>query len=221
MKFPNAHSGVKKIFTAEVLSMISAIALLITAVLAFAADKLISSGAAETAAEEATGIAAALVIFGIVGSILMLIAFILNLAGIVSAMKDESSFKTALIFTIAGIAAAVLSSIFSKNDVVKDFTQIIVNFAEMMVAYHVVRGIVCLAVRLRDTEMVERGSKVIVYLMLAYFVPILIHFISVLFSMKEEGIVSQVLALIAAVLSLFVYFIYLGYLGRARKMLEG
>lgn len=221
MNFPNAHNGVKKIFTAEILSLIGTIALVVAAILALTAGGMISTGAADQAVGETTGIVAGAGLFGLVGSILMIVAFILNLVGIVSAKKDEGSFSTALTFVIVGIAASILAGLFTKNAMISDLTQIITDFAEMMVAYYVVQGIANLAVRLNDSAMAERGNKVRTYLMIAYCLPILVNFISMLFSMKEKNIVAEVLGLAALILSLVVYFIYLGYLSKAKRMLEG
>ena len=220
MRFPNAHNGVKKIFTAEILSLIGTIALIIAAILALAAGTMISNGTADAEVNATVGMAAGLALFGIAGSILMLVAFIMNLVGIISAKKDEESFNTALIFVIVGIAASLFSGIFSKNALVGDFTRIITNFAEMLVAYYVVQGIMNLAVRLQDTEMFERGNQVRMYLMIAYCVPILMHFISTILSMNTDSVLSEGLDRFASVGSLVVYVIYLGYLNKAKKMLE-
>ena len=220
MKFPNAHNGVKKIFTAEILSLIGTVALIIAAILALIAGAMVESGAADSAVDETVGMVAGLAVVGLAGTILILVAFILNLVGIISAKKDEESFNTALIFVIVGIAASLFSGIFSKNALLVDFTRIISNFAEMLVAYYVVQGIMNLAVRLHDTEMVERGNQVRMYLMIAYCIPILMHFISTILSMNTDSVLSEGLDLLASVVSLVVYVIYLGYLNKAKKMLE-
>lgn len=221
MKFPNAHNGVKKIFTAEILSLIGTVVLVVAAILALAAGGMISTGAADQAVEQTTGIVAGAGLFGLVGGILMIVAFILNLVGIISAKKDEGSFSTALTFTIVGIAASLLAGLFANNAMMSDLAQIITNFAQMMVAYYVVQGIANLAVRLHNPAMVERGNQVRMYLMIAYCIPIVVNFLSMIFSMREKSFVAEALGLTALILSLVVYFIYLGYLSKAKKMLEG
>ena len=220
MRFPNAHNGVKKIFTAEILSLIGTVTLIIAAILALATGAMVETGTADAAVNATMGMAAGFAIFGLVGSILILVAFIMNLVGILSARKDEGLFSTALAFTIIGIAVSVLAGIFSKNELFGDFAQIITTFAEMMVAYYVVQGIMNLAVRLQNTEMYERGNQVRKYLMIAYCVPIIIHFISTILSMNTDSVLAEGLALFASVVTLVVYVIYLGYLSKAKKMLE-
>ena len=131
MKFPNAYNGVKKIFTAEILSLIGTISLIIAAILVLATGAMVETGAADAAVNETMGMAAGFAIFGLVGSILMLVAFIMNLVGILSARKDEGLFNTALAFTIIGIVAAVLTSLFSKNELFSDFAQIKIGRAHV------------------------------------------------------------------------------------------
>ncbi len=202
------------------MSLIGTIALIIAAILALTAGAMVESGAADSAVDETVGMVAGLAVVGLAGTILILVAFILNLVGIISAKKDEESFNTALIFVIVGIAASLFSGIFSKNALLVDFTRIISNFAEMLVAYYVVQGIMNLAGRLQDTEMFERGNQVRMYLMIAYCIPILMHFISTILSMNTDSVLSEGLDLLASVVSLVVYVIYLGYLNKAKKMLE-
>lgn len=215
MLFPNAHNGVKKIYTAEILSLIVAILLAAAAIAGLFAASLAESGKAE--AEVAT--AGGFLLLVLAGGILALIAFILNLVGIISAMKDEPTFKNALIFTIIGIAASVLSSSFSKNETVSSFIQILVNFSELFVSLFVVQGIMALAARMNNNDMVERGNKVRWWLVITFAIPSLIKLVSAVLVLKNMETVAGVLSLIAAVLTLIAYFIYLSYLAKAKKML--
>ena len=216
--FPNAHNGVKKIYTAEILSLITAILLAAAAVVGLFAAGLAESGKTEADAATA-GAAGGFLLLFLAGGVLALIAFILNLVGIISAMKDESTFKNALIFTIVGIAASVLASSFSKNETVSSFIQILVNFSELFVSLFVVQGIMALAARMNNSDMVERGNKVRWWLVITFAIPSLIKLISAVLMLKKAEAVAEVLALVAAVLTLVAYFIYLGYLSRAKKML--
>ncbi len=217
MLFPNAHNGVKKIYTAEVLSLIGSILLVVAAIFGVAAA---SFADADTGAGAVAGTAAGFLVLGLAGSVLSVIAFILNLVGIISAMKDEATFKTALIFTIVGIAAAVLSGAFSSNSTVSDFLQIIINLSELFVALYVVQGIMNLATKLKDSNMAERGNKVRWWLVITFCIPTVIKLVSAIVALNEAGAVANMLSLVSSVLMVVAYFIYLSYLGRAKKMLE-
>ena len=220
MLFPNAHNGVKKIYTAEILSLIGSILLIVAAILAVATASLAEASKAEAEVGAVAGTAAGFIFLGLAGSVLTLIAFILNLIGITSAMKDEAAFKTALIFTIVGIAASALSSAFSTNDTVNSFIQILVTFSELFVSLYVVQGIMNLAAKLKDSNMVERGNKVRWWLVITFCIPSLVKLVSAIFALKEADAVASTLSLISSVLTIVAYFIYLSYLAKAKKMLE-
>lgn len=105
MRFPNAAAGVKKIFTAEILALIGAIATVIGTISA-----LIAVAAAANNSTGGTAVAGgASVIFLLGAGVLGIIAFIMNIIGINSAAKDEASFKTALICVIVGIAGTAIA----------------------------------------------------------------------------------------------------------------
>ena len=220
MLFPNAHNGVKKIYTAEILSLIGNILLIGAAIFGIATGSFADTARAEAEAGTMAGLALGFIFLGLAGAVLTLIAFILNLVGITSAMKDEASFKTALIFTIIGIAAAVLSSIFSTNETVKNFVQILVNISELFVSLFVVQGIMNLATKLKDSNMVERGNKARWWLVITFCIPSVVKLVSGIFALQDNDIVASTLSLVSAVLIVAAYFIYLSYLARAKKMLE-
>ena len=218
MSFPNAHNGVKKIYTAEILSLIGSILPIIAVILGAATTSLAEAAKAEADVGTAAGVLV-IILLGLGAAVLSLIAFILNLMGITSAMKDEPTFKNALIFTIIGIAASALSSAFSANETVSSFISILIKLSELFVSLYVVQGIMKLAEKLKDSNMVARGSKVRWWLVITFCIPALIQLVSGVFELKEADSVADTLSIVAAVLSMVAYFIYLRYLAKAKKML--
>ena len=105
MRFPNAHEGVKKIFTAEVLMLIVTLGTLIVNGLAMSQNR-------------SDGLIAAAAIVLVVAGIISIIAFIMNLLGIIQARKDESKFTYALYAVIGGIVASLVQSAFPDNGLV-------------------------------------------------------------------------------------------------------
>ena len=147
-----------------------------------------------------------------------MIAYILTLVGIISAMKDEASFKTALIFAVIGLVAAGVASVFSTG-VTGSIMQIVSNFANLMVTLYVVQGIVNLAAKLNDSDMVARGNKARWILTIAYCLPIIASLVASILAINKAGVAAAVIGLITALLTLVAYFIYLAYLSAAKKML--
>ena len=107
MRFPNAHNGVKKIFTAEILSLIGTVALIIAAILALAAGTMISKGTADAEVNATVGMAAGLALFGVAGSILMLIAFIMHLISTLLSINTDSVLSEGLDLFASAVSLVV------------------------------------------------------------------------------------------------------------------
>ena len=210
MTYPNAFKGVKKIFTAEILTIISTILLLIAAALAVGAANV-----ADTADETALAMIGVLAIFGIAGTIIALIAFFINLSGLKAGAQDEPKFKTALIFVIVGIVATLISGFF--EGVVSDIFSYINSIASVLITYFVISAIMSLAGQLGNEEMVQKGKTAITFVVAAFAVSLIVSIISLF--LNNDTVVG-VLGVIALILSLVQYIIYLVYLAKSKKMLS-
>ena len=104
MQFPNALQGVKKIYKAEILSLIAAACIIIAGLLAIVA-----------AAGESLGVVVIAGIFGVASAVLLIIAFIMNIVGVKRASLDEPAFKTAFYVLIIGIIAGIVMGAFQSN----------------------------------------------------------------------------------------------------------
>ena len=100
MKFPNAFSGVRKIFSAEIVELIG---LLLLAAASIPAVILQSNE------NVSLGVAVVALVFGIASAVLLVIGAILNIVGLVKAGKDEANFKTALSYVVISAVLAVAS----------------------------------------------------------------------------------------------------------------
>lgn len=215
MLYPNAHDGIKKLRTAEFIILISAIVSLIMSVIVMA-----SSGAAKSGGLKEGTIATLAVLLAIVG-VLALIAFIINLVGLSRASKDEESFKKALLFTLAGIVVSVLSSAFSKKAVLSGVFDVIGDFLSIVIFIMVVRGIISLAKKVGDDEMITKGNALLTKAVAVYVVAVVAGLIGTLLKKSPTAMtIAGILLLISAVLAIIVYITYLKYLGKAVRMLE-
>ena len=117
MTFPNAYHGVKKIFTAEILSIIAAFLALVTAVVAIVAAVSMAAGEEDAAAAAGLGTVGLIIASGV----LYIISYIMNLVGLHQAGKDEANFKTAfiiMIFTlILTVVTVIINTISSGNGI--------------------------------------------------------------------------------------------------------
>lgn len=223
MKFPNAANGVKKIFTAEILSLISSVCVFVTIVLMLAAlastAGAVSDGS-DGAAVSALASGAGTVVFGIATVVLAIIAFILNIVGITKASKDEESFKMALYALIGGIILSVIGSAFTNvNGYVSSIMQALQVVADLLVLLYVIQGVRYLALKLNRPDIDQKGQNLFKIIFCVLVLQFIARMVVVIFGGQAASVTAAVIALIAVVLSFVQYILYLAFLAKAKKML--
>lgn len=215
MRFPNAATGVKRIFTAEILLLISAIASV------FGLGTLVVTlFAAKGGSQAGTFVAGgATAVFLLAASVLSIIAFIMNIVGISNASKDEAAFKTALICVIVGIIASVIGSFFMKKTVLYSICNTVSSVAGLLVTVFVITGIIKLADQLNNAEVSNKGSNVLKMIIVVNVLAIIAGFIVIILGGQTASVVAGILALVAAVLNVVQYIMFLTYLAKAKVML--
>ena len=219
MQFPNAYKGIRRIFTAEILTMISGIILLLVLT--------VGSGVLDefTAGDMTTVSGPVLAVASISGlaSIFALVAFFMNIAGISDASKDEESFRRALIWLVIGIGASLVGSL----EIIASFAGIISSLCEYMINYNVVTGIIHLAERMEDEHVSALGQKTIRLLGIVYAIVIIIQMVMIVMTVNANSAaqnasvaVAVAVSVIAGIISMIAYVIYLRVLAGAKKMLE-
>ena len=215
MRFPNAASGVKKIFTAQILGLIASVAMIIglifLIVTAAAADANAQGGAV------AAGIGTIILLAG--AAVLVMIGSIMTLVGVIQASKDEGAFKTALIAIIISLVAAVIAAIFSSSGVVQSICQIIQNVMSLAATLFVINGVTNLAEKLNNTEVWSKGRNLLKVIVCIYALSLIASFISLIFGGIFVSMTAAILSLIAAILNVISYFLYLSLLNKGKKML--
>ena len=211
MRFPNAYKGVSKLFLAEILQLIGAIVGVVAAVMLIGSVAVSPDGAVEGAVA-VMGVSS----FAVIGAgILAIIAFILNLVGLVQAQKDEGGFKIALVFTLICIGLSIVSSILNtSNPSVASWMSFVVTIFELAVFEYVVLGIMSLSKQLGNQSMEAFGAKIRMIISILYIVLLIIR----LFGNLNAGF-GAVMGIIGAILELIVYIAYLIYLAKAKNML--
>lgn len=215
MRFPNAASGVKKLFTAQILGLIASVATIIGLIF------LIFTAAAADANAQGGAVAAGLGTIILMGAsaVLILIGSIMTLVGIIQASRDEGAFKTALIAIIVSLVAAVIAGIFSSNGLVQSICQIIQNVMNLAVTLFVINGVTNLAEKMNNTEVWSKGRNLLKVIVCIYALSLIASFISLIFGGIFMSVTAAILALIAAVLDVISYFLYLSLLNKGKKML--
>lgn len=215
MKFPNAAKGVKRIFTAEILSLIAALASIVAigmGVITVAAQKT-DAGSVEVAAGVGT------VILFSAAAVIALISAIMALVGIINASKDEGAFKAALIAILVYAIAAIVAAIFSQNSTVQTICQIVQKLMDIVVTVFVIKGVSNLAVKVGNSNVAQQGNRLMAIIVIIYLLSLVASILVVVFGGMFASVTAGIIAIAALVLSVIGYIVYLSLLSKGMKML--
>ena len=217
MRFPDAFSGVKKLFTAEILQIIGVVAMGLSAIF------LVLLGTSIDADNAVTGLGsfALMSIFAIGGVVVLIIAAILELVGLAKAGKDNKNFSYALYCVIVGIVFVIVGSFFqSSNPTVYSMCESANKILDLISTILIIQGVMNLADNLGDTEMVVKGAFIFKVIMGIYIFAIIgsitYAFMYPFLFLRFIGVICMCVSLVLTVVS---YVLFIAYLARAKKML--
>jgi len=214
MRFPNAFRGVKKIWLAELLMLLAAvIGIIMVIVMAtnstmVGEDIVINEGAKTPIA-----------VLGIVTAVIALVAFVLNLVGLINANNDDSAFRIALLVTILGIVASAVSAIWSSNEVLNKWMDTALTIFSMFASYYVLTGIANLADIMSDAATKALALKSRTLVEGSFCATALFKLIISIFKIQDGSTISTILSVIALLLELASYILYLRALSKGKQML--
>lgn len=223
MRFPNAAKGVKKIFTAQILQLIGAICEIIGFI-------ILVGGLMAADATKGSNAGVAALLGGSMGSMLLLaaysilslIAFIMQIVGIVNAKKDEESFKSALICLIIGIVATIIGGLFMRlSRVVFALFMSVGSLMGAFVIIFIISGCIKLADQLNRGDVSTKGSNILKMIVVIAGLSVILSIVSS-FMMANVAIMvtAMILAVVSVVLSIVQYIMFLTFLSQSKKMLN-
>ena len=204
MRFPNAYKGVKKLFTAEILGIVSTVLLVIVAAIALA------GGSGDIAEGESAAIGTVAGVIGIIALILGIIYVVINLVGLSQCSKDEKAFKTAFIFAIIQLIVTCFSGALDDK---MSFIDLLVKLCTIIVFIYTIQGISNLAKKYGNENMVSLGNKIII-------LQLILIIVSAILDILPKGTTGNIATTVSSVLDVVIFVVYLVYLSRAKKMLE-
>ena len=219
MRFPNACKGLKKIFFAELISLIALVPYAVSLVLIQFLPEEINKNNAEMLPAEVV-----VTILSILSLVMMTVAYVLNVIGYVTASKDNESFKKAMLLTIAGMVLTVVSGIMENangNPILTNTFDSMENILDLLITLMTISGIVTLSVTYGDLRMVESGKALFKFLF-AIYLPTLIAYVFVylLRNTRSAAFLAVTVTFISFALNTVYSLLYLRYLYRAVNMLE-
>ncbi|MBK6087395.1 hypothetical protein [Ruminococcus difficilis] len=220
MSFPNAAKGIKKIYRAEILKLISYICLFFAAVTGAIAF-LSTSDDVTSASSEALSMGGFIgaILFGAAFGILMIIAFILNLVGYINARNDNENFKTALVFLIVSIVFSIISVIVLHNGL-SNIIYSMATLSETLATIFVIAGVMQIANQLGRDDVNKKGATVLKLIITAEVISFILTFISTFLRGGTTDIISTALFLASLVVTFIKFVMYLSFLSKSKKMLQ-
>ena len=219
MKFPNAAKGVKKIFNAEIISLIAA--------LVGGAGLVMSLIGASKETNESVGTTLLAVsgILLIISGIALLVAGIINIVGYIQAAKDEEGIKRAVLCTVFSCAFAFAAAFFeNQTGFLGDLGTVLSTIStvlNMLVALFMIGGLMNLSAKCNRPDMVKRGHSILTTIVVSYIITLALSLLisfGAYTSSFGAGVINWLSGL-SALFTVFIYVLELIYLAKAKKML--
>ena len=150
----------------------------------------------------------------LVGSVLIIVGYIINLVGLHQAGKDEKRyFKPAFIIAIVTLILAIVAGLFSDNATLQSVVSLISRVAEMFVIIFTIAGIGELANKLNRPQIASFGNKVLILILVA-------QILAVIANMIGSGNAAAGMSIAGSILAIVSYIAFLVYLSRGKNMLQ-
>ena len=178
MKFPNAAKGVKKLFSAEILYLLSVILIGVVSVITVIINNKMTN---------VSNAVAVLILVGfIAGGVLAVIAFILQIVGLVQASRDERAFKGVILLTVFGIIVSVIGAFFSKDSFINSLSTTINSVVSVISIILIILGIGNMSLQLERQDMIERGGRIIRIIVWLAIISIIMNLISIFLNIDSQ-----------------------------------
>lgn len=216
MKFPNAVKGVRKLFVAELIEVISLI-------LFFVASVLVAlPGGSDPNSALATASATITIVVGIAG----LIAFIIQLVGLFQGKKDEANFGYALwvilvsiLLAVAGIGLGFIQQGWATN--VVNYLDVAQRILSVLLLCFILTGISVLADKVGQKDYAARGRILRFIFSILLLVGGTIRLLTSIFRTNAIAVdVIGYIGIAGAAIELIASIWYLIYLGKAAGKLS-
>lgn len=210
MTLPNAHSGVKKVFIAEILQIICSI------VMIFGLVSVLGGAQAYQQVGETDAVVGVVAVGGmltLVGTCLAILALILNLVGLKQASKDEpdrmgKAFTCAIIALILSVIAATCQNM---NWGAAGFFNVLTSLAQMCTIIFTIMGVSEVTQNIGREDVADMGPRILVISVIAIVASIIAGIVG--------NVVGGVAAIIALVLMVVAYLVFIVFLARATSAL--
>ena len=215
MKFPNTFKGIKKIWIAEMLMLLAAV-LSIVLVFVIAGNSVVIDDAVVVNTE---AVKTPTAIIGIGAAVIILVAFLLNLIGIINCRKDDKNFINALIATLLGVVCGIINAIWGESKPrLGSWMEFVMVMESCYASYYVLTGVSKLSEAYPDEATKKLVDKSRNWLLGSFSLSAGLKLIVDIFNI-QDGTPKTIMAIVAVLAEIVSYVIYLMALNKSKKML--
>jgi len=210
MTLPNAYSGVKKIFIAELLQIVGLVLAIVGLASLLGAVEAYSYYGDSVGAE---GVAATGGMFTLLAAILAIVALVLNLVGLRQASKDEPDrMGKAFAFAVATLILSVIVGVCqSMQWGIATLFSVASSLTQMCTIIFTIMGVSEVTQNISRQDVADMGPKILTLAVIAIAASIIATIIG--------HTIGGIALLIALGLMIVAYFVFLVFLGRATSAL--
>lgn len=151
--------------------------------------------------------------------VLYIIAYILEVFGILCASKDEPAFKISLYAIIASIILTVLSGIFHENETIDFILSIGLDVAQFFLVHYIIHGIMHLSEHLGRHEITKKGPRIFRVIYIGIIFEVIVRIIEIIYGKKAGEELAMPFEVVANIIKSLEYFLFLVYIIKGSRML--
>ena len=205
MRFPNTFKGIQKIWIAEMLMLLASV---LSIVLLF----VVANNSAVVEDVLVVAIDTPTQVLSIASAVLMIVAFVLNLIGIINCRKDDKYFVNALIATVLGVICGIV------NAILGEWIEFVMVMESCYASYYVLTGVSNLSEAYPDPQTKKLVDKSRNWLLGSFCLSAILKLIVDIFNI-QDGTPKTIMGIVAVLAEIVSYVIYIMALNKSKKML--
>ena len=212
MKFPNTFKGIQKIWIAEMLMLLASV---LSIVLLF----VVANNSAVVEDVLVVAIDTPTQVLSIASAVLMIVAFVLNLIGIINCRKDDKNFVNALIATVLGVICGIVNAIWGEaKPRLGEWMEFVMVMESCYASYYVLTGVSNLSEAYPDPQTKKLVDKSRNWLLGSFCLSAILKLIVDIFNI-QDGTSKTIMGIVAVLAEIVSYVIYIMALNKSKKML--
>lgn len=197
MNYPNAAGGLKLMFLAQILTIVGAVVTVVGGVLALATAGLLS-------------------IVVLLGSLLMLAAGILDIAGLYKAGADDQGYRGALIFALIAVVVSIIMGWVDQSGILYSLLSIVDSILTFLVVNAVCQTTGNLLHSMGKDDLAARGATVSKLYLICTVITVVCILVG---AIPIVNVLAGLASIVGGIITLVGYVLYLGFLNSGSKAL--